>query len=118
MERLISWVEIPVINFERAVDFYSSILSTELKTEESGEEMKAFLPGNEGVLFRKSGFAPSKNGVIINLNVGSKMDAAIKLIKQKGGTIIREKTRINPDQSSCFALFTDTEGNRLGLNGE
>lgn len=117
MERLISWIEIPVDDFDRAVDFYSTILNTEFKKEESGNEKKAFLPTGEGVIFSTPGFKPSKDGVIINLNVGNKLDETIEKIKKNGGIIMKPRTKIKPEGGDYFALFIDTEGNKLGLNG-
>ena len=117
-ERLISWIEIPVEDFDRAVEFYSSVLELEFKRESSGEEKMAFFPGGEGVLFYKPGFKPSKDGVIINLNVGEKLDATIERIEKKGGAIVRSKTKIKSEEQDYFALFIDSEGNRLGLNGK
>ena len=118
MEKLISWVEIPVEDFGRAVDFYNYILDIELKTEDSGEEKMAFFPGGEGALFSKPGFNPSSEGVIVNLNAGTRLDKTIQRIQEKGGIITRPKTRIKSEGEGYFALFIDTEGNRLGLNGK
>ncbi len=118
MERLISWVEIPVEDFDRAVEFYSTILNIEFKREESGKEKKAFLPSGEGVIFSTPGFKPSKDGVIINFNVGNQLDETIEKIKTNGGTITKPRTRIKAGEEDYFALFIDSEGNKLGLNGK
>ncbi|MFW6290269.1 MAG: VOC family protein [Mariniphaga sp.] len=117
MERLISWVEIPAEDFDRAVEFYSTILATEFKTEEKGKEKKAYFPTGEGVIFSTPGFKPSKNGVIINFDVGNRLDETIEKIQQNGGFITRAKTQIKAEGQDYFALFIDSEGNRLGLNG-
>lgn len=117
MERLISWVEIPVEDFDRAVKFYNALLNTELKREESGNEKKAFLPTGEGVIFSTPGFKPSKDGVIINLDVGNKLDETIEKIKKNGGSITKPRTKIKPGGDDYFVLFIDSEGNKLGLNG-
>lgn len=118
MKRLISWVEIPAADFDRAVDFYNNILNLDLKTEESGRERKAFLPNGEGVIFTTPGFKPSKDGVIINLDIGNRLDETIEKIKKKGGSIVKGKTKIEAEGQGYFALFIDSEGNKLGLNGE
>ncbi len=117
MKRLISWVEIPAEDFDRAVKFYSTILNAEFKKEEKGNEKKAFLPTGEGVIFSTPGFKPSKDGVIINFDVGNRLDETIEKIEQNGGSIVREKTKIKHEGQDYFALFIDSEGNRLGLNG-
>ncbi len=117
MERLISWVEIPAENFDRAVEFYNNILNLELKTEKSGKEKKAFLPTGEGVIFSTPGFKPSKDGVIINFNVGNRLDETIENIRKNGGSIAKQRTKIDAEGQDYFALFIDSEGNKMGLNG-
>ncbi len=118
MERLISWIEIPAEDFDRAVEFYNNILNMNLKTKESGKEKKAFLPTGEGVIFSTPGFKPSKDGVIINLNVENKLDETIEKIKANGGSIVKPRTKIEAEGQDYFALFIDSEGNKLGLNGK
>ncbi len=118
MKKLISWVEIPAEDFNRAVDFYNHILNLNLKTKESGKDRKAFLPTGEGVIFSTPGFKPSKDGVIINLDIGKKLDETIQKIKEKGGSIVKGKTKIETEGGGYFVLFIDSEGNKLGLNGE
>jgi uncharacterized protein len=118
MERLILWVEIPAEDFDRAVKFYDAILGLELKKEDYGHEKMAFFPTGEGAIFSKSGFKPSKDGVIINLYVGSKLDETIEKITANGGTIVKGRTKIEAEGQGYFALFIDSEGNKLGLNGQ
>jgi uncharacterized protein len=118
MEKLISWVEIPAEDFERAVHFYNTILGMELKKEDCGHEKMACFPTGEGAIFSTPGFKPSKDGVIINLNVGNKLDETIEKIAENGGTIVKGKTKIEAEGQGYFALFIDSEGNKLGLNGE
>lgn len=118
MGKLISWIEIPVTDFQRAVNFYQNVFNFELETKDSGEEKMAFFPGGEGVLFYKPGFTPSAAGVIINLDAGSRFDEAMSRISENGGKIIRQKTPVKSGGTGFFALFIDSEGNRLGLNGE
>lgn len=117
MKRLISWVEIPAEDFNRAVDFYNNILNLDLKTKESGKEKKAFLPTGEGVIFSTPGFKPSKDGVIINFDVGNRLDETTDKIKAKGGSIVKPRTKIDTEGDNYFALFIDSEGNKMGLNG-
>lgn len=55
-----------------------------------------------------------KNGVLVHLNVDD-MDATLALIKANGGSIVREKTKIESEDRGYFAMFSDSEGNTLGL---
>ena len=118
MEKLISWVEIPADDFDRAVDFYNAILGLDLKKEDHGHEKMACFPTGEGAIFSKKGFRPSKDGVIINLFVGNQLDETIEKIKKNGGSVIKGRTKIEAEGQAYFALFIDSEGNKLGLNGE
>jgi len=118
MERLISWVEIPAEDFDRAVKFYDAILGLELKKEDCGHEKMACFPTGEGAIFSTPGFKPSKDGVIINLYVGNKLDETIKKVTASGGTIVKGRTKIEAEGQGYFALFIDSEGNKLGLNGQ
>lgn len=118
MKRLFSWIEIPVKDFDRAVNFYNMILGIKLKTKSKGDEKMALFPGNEGVLLFKKGFNPAEEGIVVNIDVGEKLDETIRLIIEKGGMITRSKTKIESTKDEYFVLFKDTEGNRLGLNGK
>ncbi len=117
MKKLISWVEIPAEDFQRAVDFYNSILGIELN-KDCGREKMACFPSGEGAIFSTPGFKPSKDGVIVNFDVGSRLDTTIEKIKEKGGSIVKPKTKIDGEGQGYFVLFIDSEGNKLGLNGE
>ena len=41
MKNVICWFEIPVVDFDRAMAFYNTILSTELQEMQMGEERMA-----------------------------------------------------------------------------
>ncbi|MBP1640169.1 MAG: Glyoxalase/bleomycin resistance protein/dioxygenase [Bacteroidetes bacterium] len=118
MDNLIAWVEIPSTDFERAVNFYSGLLETKLETIVCETEKMACLPGNVGYVFAAPDYRPSDQGVIVSLNVGKQLDSRILFVEANGGKIVVPKTKIQCEGRGWFALFTDTEGNRLGLYGE
>uniref|UniRef100_UPI0032173438 VOC family protein n=1 Tax=uncultured Draconibacterium sp. TaxID=1573823 RepID=UPI0032173438 len=118
MKKLIAWVEIPAGNFDRAVDFYNSILELDLQKNDYGQEKMAFFPGGEGAISCAPGFNPGKDGVLISFNTGDKLDAVIKKVGQNGGTIVQPKTKIEAEDLGYFAVFIDSEGNKLGLYGD
>ena len=117
MEKLISWVEIPATDFERAVNFYNSILDLKLKPHDFGTEKMAFLPNDEGAISYAPDFNPSKDGVLVSLNAGNKLDEVLINITEHGGKVVKPKTKIEAEGRGYFALFIDSEGNRLGLYG-
>lgn len=117
MKNLISWVEIPAVDFKRAVDFYSSILNIEFQVFDSETEKMACFPSGEGAIFQADGYKPSTDGVIVSLNAEDDLDGAINRVQQKGGTIVIPKTKIEVEGRGYFAIFIDCEGNKLGLYG-
>lgn len=118
MKTLISWVEFPATDFERAVQFYSSILNIQLETIDCGEEKMACFPSGEGAISYAPDFKPSKDGVLVSLNTGKDMDAAIEKVVFNGGTILKQKTKIEAENRGYFAIFLDSEGNKVGLYGD
>lgn len=118
MKKLISWVEIPAADFKRAVHFYSNILNLEFQVVEGGDEKMAFFPGGEGAISFAPDFNPSRDGVLVSLNAGNDLNAILKLVEANGGEVARPKTKIEAEGMGYFALFIDSEGNKLGLYEE
>ena len=118
MKRLVKWVEIPAGNFDRAVKFYESILETQMEKIECDYEKMACLPGNEGAISFADGFKPSADGVLVSLDAGNDIDSMINRVRSAGGAITTPKTKIEAEGHGWFAVFTDSEGNRLGLYGD
>jgi uncharacterized protein len=118
MKKLISWVEIPAVDFKRAVKFYNTILGLELEEVDCGEEKMACFPTGEGAIFAAPNYFPSKDGVIVSLNTENDLDNTILRIEKNGGKITHPKTKIQVEGRGYFALFIDSEGNRVGLYGD
>ena len=119
MKSHISLFEIPATNISRAVNFYQAILDINIeKMEMPGMEMGIF-PYEEqmvtGVLMKVEGYKPSADGVTIYLNGGDNLQPILDKVEKNGGKILMAKTA-HADESGFFALFLDTEGNKLGLN--
>lgn len=115
MEKFISWVEIPASNFDRAIQFYTQVFNLELKVHEGRDEKMAFFPGGEGAISFAQGFKPSRDGVLVSLNAGKDINAVLKRVEDHGGEIDKAKTKIEGEGRGYFALFIDSEGNRVGL---
>jgi hypothetical protein len=118
MEKLIAWVEIPATDFKRAVNFYNNVLGIELQEVDCGTEKMACFPSGEGAISWAPGFNPSKDGVLVSLNTGYEIDETMKRILSNGGSIVHPKTKIEAEGRGYFALFTDSEGNKVGLYGD
>lgn len=118
MEKMIAWVEIPTTNFERGVNFYQELLGVEFKSQKSEQEKMACFPTGEGAIIHSPGFEPSGQGVVVSFNTGENLDETLQKVEQLGGKIVRAKAKIEAEGMGCFALFTDSEGNRIGLYGQ
>jgi predicted enzyme related to lactoylglutathione lyase len=118
MTKLISWVEIPAKNFERAVNFYSSVFKLEFQIIEGEEEKMACFPGGEGAISYAPGFEPGNTGVLLSLNTETDLDGTIERIIKENGSIVKPKTKIEAEGRGYFAIFLDCEGNKVGLYGD
>lgn len=119
MKNLVSIVEIPATDFPRAVKFYEAILGINIEEMEMGDATLGVLPNDEGtvnvVLAKGNDYKPTMDGAVLYLNAGNDLQPMLDRVKQNGGQILVPKTEISPEMG-YFALFTDTEGNKLGLH--
>lgn len=118
MKKVIAWVEIPATNMERAILFYNALLGLDLKLLDFGEEKMACFPNDEGAISLAPDFKPSKDGVLVSLNMADGLDAAIETVLDNGGSVVKPKTKIEAEGRGYFAIFMDCEGNRMGLYGD
>lgn len=122
MKNLVEFIEIPAMDFSRAVKFYETVFGVKLTVCDScATEKMAFFPDfgtkpNMGISWA-DGFRASKDGVHISLNVES-IESALECIRANGGRIVRQKTKIEAEGMGYFAQFSDSEGNTIGLYAE
>lgn len=109
------------MNFNRAVEFYRAILDKELSVSHlNGADMAFF--SNEpldvsGVIIQGQGAEPSAKGILLYLNGGDDLNVPLSKVENAGGTIIQPKTMIS-EELGYYALFLDSEGNRLALHSK
>ncbi|MBV7326958.1 VOC family protein [Chloroflexi bacterium TSY] len=119
MKNFVSIFEIPATEISRAVDFYQTILDIKIeKMDFPGMQMGLFPSEGQmtfGVIIQGEGYKPSANGVTIYLNGGDNLQVILDKVEKKGGKIVVPKT-LHADESGYFAMFIDTEGNRIGLH--
>jgi predicted enzyme related to lactoylglutathione lyase len=116
----IFWAEIPVTDFERAKQFYSTIYDYDMPEIMMGPNRMGFLLHERGVgigvaIVQGKGYTPSKEGVKIYLNGGSNLALVLNRVETAGGKIIMPKTQISP-QFGCLGVFEDSEGNQLSIH--
>lgn len=114
---IISWIEIPVIDFERAKAFYSAIFDCEIYEQEFNNLTIGFIQSQQLNLpcsiIRGEGYKPSAEGIRIYLKCEN-IDNFLKLVTKAGGKISEEKKLIT-EEIGQIASFFDTEGNKLFL---
>jgi predicted enzyme related to lactoylglutathione lyase len=119
MRKLISWFDIPATNFERAVKFYQSVFELTLSIAGSEDEIMGCFPDDgvnvTGCIFKSPGYQPSSEGVILNFYCDEDVNDFLKKVESNGGKTLTPKTKILVEGRGYFALFSDTEGNRLGI---
>jgi hypothetical protein len=115
MKKFVAWVEIPTVNFERAVDFYSKVFKMDMQAIDCGYEKMACFPSGEGAIIYAEGYSPNANGLIVSFNVADSIEKTINRVKENGGSVVKPKTKIEAEGRGYFAVFTDCEGNRIGL---
>ena len=59
-------------------------------------------------------FLPSEKGVLIHFNV-DEIEPILETILKKGGKVVIPRTKIEAEGRGYFAVFVDTEGNRVGI---
>ena len=115
---VINWFEIPAVDFERAMKFYSDVLEVEMEEMPSPDGKMRYgnfpylLDGSvvSGGIVKMEGFTPVKNGPIIYLNGGEDLAIPLARVEAAGGQITFAKT---PIEDMFMAEFIDTEGNRM-----
>ena len=117
MKKLISIVEIPTVDFSRAVSFYKNILDIDIEEIEMGGMKMGLFPNETGDIFVQlihgSEYKPASDGLVVYLHGGDDLHQITTKIESNGGRLILAKTEI--PEMGFYALFMDTEGNRLGL---
>ncbi|MDQ3189957.1 MAG: hypothetical protein M3Q58_00020 [Bacteroidota bacterium] len=131
---LVSWIEIPAIDFHRAVKFYSKVFRIDFTMEEFHNLPHAIFPANE---------SPGVNGAIVETKMDQvlgngpvlffstfDMPSTLDLIENNGGKVLQHKTLIKNTTKEgevtipktlidgnvgYFAYFKDSEGNKMGL---
>lgn len=116
----VSWFEIPVAKFERAVAFYEQILATSLPLDASFPEMRMAMlpyqePGVGGCLFEFAQARPHADGVRVYLNGGDNLGRVLDRVAAAGGQVVMAKTLLRED-IGYIGMFSDSEGNIVGLH--
>lgn len=110
------WLDIPVVELERACNFYSTVLGCEVFQESFGDIKFGVLEhedGNGGCLIVKPEDISDK-GITIYFNTDGRIRDAVAQVTEKGGTVLGDVEPIGPHGFRAIAL--DSEGNRIALH--
>ncbi len=120
MSNALVWVDIPVINLDRAIAFYSLVLGAPVTKQVLPEAIFGLLPsgpgGVGGALAILPGVSPSSQGPLVYLSVEGRLEAAVLAVSTGGGVVLAAKHPIGP--YGFRALVQDTEGNRIALHSQ
>jgi|WetSurSiteA1Bulk_404760.scaffolds.fasta_scaffold11372_4 uncharacterized protein len=119
MNKIFSYVAIPSDNFERAFKFYSEITDGLINRNPNVPFPMAYFVDKDnkevGHLFQLPNFNPSADGAIVYLELTKDLNDTLTKIEKAGGKIVMPKTQISPTKG-YWAIFLDTEGNKLALH--
>jgi uncharacterized protein len=119
MPNMINWFEIPATDFDRAVRFYGAILDAPLHIMDMDDTRMGMFPNDgdnvSGAVVSGDGYVPGTQGALVYLSGGKDLSPMLARVVAAGGKVVVSKTRISAEFGH-FALFIDTEGNRVGLH--
>lgn len=111
------WVDIPVIDLDRAINFYGKILNIPVQKITEEGFVFGLLPHTQnnvsGCLSVMDDRKPSQNGPLIYLNVEGRLDQAIAEVIKLDCKLLKNKEQIGP--YGHRAIILDTEGNAIAL---
>lgn len=120
MANALNWFEIPATDFDRAKNFYETILDITMEIMPHPTFKYGIFPatienGNVGGgLVEGEGFVPSTTGAIIYLNAQPDLSVALGKVEAAEGKIVLPKTSIGGN--GFMAHIIDTEGNKVALH--
>ncbi|WP_088890526.1 VOC family protein [Leptolyngbya ohadii] len=121
MKNPVGYFEIPVVDLDRAIQFYEKVLGYEFeRTTIDGNDMAWFpfdenAAGISGALAKGESYVPSTEGTLIYFSTDS-IDETLTQVQAIGGKILYPKTSIGGQ--GWVAEFEDSEGNRIALHSQ
>lgn len=119
-KNFVTWFEIPAYNHYRSVAFFNYIYQIEITSVELNGFAMGFFPvdsGVSGAIVTGNGCIPSEIGPLLYLNGGDDLNIILARVNEAGGRVVMGKTFLS-ETAGYFALFIDSEGNRLALHSK
>lgn len=113
------WFDIPVVDLERAANFYSHVLGCRVETMSfDGTDFGVIehSDGNGGCLVIEPTWIKSTGGLLLYMNVHGRIRDAVEQTSTHGGKVVQAIHAIGPH--GFRAIVLDSEGNRIALHSE
>lgn len=118
MANQVVWCDIPCLDLDRALSFYSAVLGQSIPKDKFGDTAFGVLPhqGNDngGCLVVMPDMKPSANGPLLYFNCDGRLNEAVAAVIQHSGKIVQPPHSIGPH--GFKAVVIDSEGNRIALH--
>ncbi len=111
------WLDIPVVDLDRAVAFYRAVLDCDVAIETFGEMRFAIIAhdqGNGGCLITNPDEVAADRGMLVYFNVDGRLQEAVGKVTELGGEITQPVHSLGPH--GFRAVVRDSEGNRLAIH--
>ncbi len=121
---VINWFEVPVADFERALEFYRVVTGRQIHVSDQRETMGSMLgvfahDGRVGgclVHNPQFGYTPSEEGTLVYFNISGDLNDALARVPDAGGEVLLPKTELGENAGGGFVAWVkDTEGNKVGF---
>lgn len=108
----ITHIDIPVDDMDRATTFYNDVLGWQIAELPGYEDYPMWRSPNQ---ISGGGFTPREAALqtIRNYVEVDSIDDVLDKVTKAGGHVVMEKSPIS--ETSWYAVFSDTEGNQMGL---
>ena len=117
MTHRLVWFDIPVLDLERAIEFFSQVLGIKVSKDFPGMPVGVLEHGEgevSGCLVETEDTKPSADGILVYLSVEGSLDEAVGKVEKLGGRVIKPKHAIGAYGHRAIVL--DSEGNRIALH--
>ncbi len=105
----VTWFEIPTTDFERATNFYETVLDAKLVPYPGGAPCSIFPHkdgGVSGCIVQSPNHKPSSEGAVVYLNVDGKLDASLKRAENSASTSSSHARRSPAASATTLAFRT------------
>lgn len=120
MAHSVVWFDLPVVDLDRAIKFYSAVLGADVHKDVHPEFSLGVLPHGpgevSGCLVTSSKAKPTADGPLMYFNVNGRLDKAVSEAEAHGGKILEPRHPIGP--YGHRAVIIDSEGNRIALHSQ